>query len=92
MLLQGLVKTPVYNRGMFEERLETTVIAFVKRREWDSEEKTAMLHIRRGDSDVLLWAKLETSLRRLAALMKAKRSLTLGFQSCVNNIHIYVKN
>lgn len=30
--------------------------------------------------------------RKLAALMKAKGSLTLDFQSCMNNIHIYDKN
>lgn len=54
MLLQGLVKTPVYNRGMFEERLETTATTSVKRREWDSGEETAMSDTRRADSDVLL--------------------------------------
>lgn len=51
-----------------------------------------MSHIRRGDSDRLLWAKSETSLRRHAALMKAKGSLTLDFQSYMTNLYVYVKN
>lgn len=48
------MKTPVYNRAVFEGRLETTAIASVKRRERDSKEETAVSHIRGGDSDMLL--------------------------------------
>lgn len=64
----------------------------IKRREWDSLDKIAMLDIRNGDSDVLLWAKLEDNFRMLAALMKSRGSLALDFQSYMNNTSICVKN
>lgn len=37
-------------------------------------------------------SKIRNQLKKTWALVKAKGSLTLDFQSCMNNSHIYVKN
>lgn len=48
--------TPVYNRTMSEKKTTEKQMLFssIKRREWDSLDKTDMFDIRNGDSDVLL--------------------------------------